>query len=104
MPQRPPKQSPKGPPKVIQDRADLQEVLADGLIGAAYMEGLILLTFSIERVVPGAEGQDAPRYRAVVSRLALTKKAFSDLAGVIPRLTGAIDLVEQQPATGQQPN
>jgi hypothetical protein len=90
--------------RMVHDQPSLNEVLADGLIGAAYMEGLIVLTFSVERVLPGVEGPNAPRYRAVVSRLALTKTAFRDLAATIPRLQSAINLDEHKPTSGQQPN
>lgn len=97
-----PKKSESRP--IIHQCPEVRETLASELIGAALLEGNIMLTFAVSRIFEGVGAHDAPRYKTVVCRLALTEDAFGQLCAAIPRLEGAIAMANQQPVPGQQPN
>lgn len=89
---------------LIHQEPSLKEVLADELIGAATIDSLSVLTFSINRVAEGVGGQDAPKYKTIVCRLALTETALRQLSDAIPRLNAAVRHSADKPTSGQQPN
>ena len=98
------KAPPRPPSKTILDRLEVTETVCDHLIGAAYMDGFVSLTFGIERIVPGDGRPEAPTYRVVSSRLLLTKDAFSDLLRAVPKIEAALSLANKETAGGEQPN
>jgi hypothetical protein len=78
------------PAVVVTDPHHVRETFTNTLIAFGQMEGVVHLTFGVQRYVPSASTGELEQAREVVCRLVLTPATFEMLHGAVTQMRSAM--------------
>ena len=83
----------------IFEPAHIHDAFSDTIIGAHVSDGCVVLTFGANRISIDAQDNKPTKRRVVSARVALTRNAMSQLAGLVQRLTNNQNSSEETRST-----